>query len=195
MTVRQRIGGVARRHPGVVLLAMPCSVAAVVVLTLWPSGGVPRADRAAALTGVMPVAQHRPAPDFNRPPVTGHGRVSLRGPQRDVVVVSFWASWCAACKSEAGQLRDLAARERAHGVRFLGIDQEDTRAAARAFLASSRPGYPNAYDPDGGLLRAYGGIGLPSTFIVDRRGDIRFQAIGAFRVGAFQAALDKVVAD
>lgn len=170
-------------------------ILAFVVLAMWPAGGISDADHRPAPNGARPVAQDRPAPVFSRSPVTGTGHISLRALHGRVVVVSFWASWCTACTREAPQLRRLAEQERPRGVRFVGVDDEDTRSAARAFVDRFRPGYPSAFDPDGGLLRAYGGIGLPTAFILDRAGRIRYEAAGAVDVAAFATALEHVRAD
>jgi cytochrome c biogenesis protein CcmG/thiol:disulfide interchange protein DsbE len=183
-----------RRHPGLVLVALPAAILVLVLLATWPSGRVSDDDRAAIRAGVVPVAQHRQAPELSGASVSGVGRVRLSQLRGQVVVVNFWASWCTACSREAPRLRTLAREEQGHGVRFVGVDHDDTRSAAAHFLARTHPGYPSVFDPDGRTLRAFGAVGLPSTFIIDRGGRIRYQAIGAFDPGAFQEALDTVLA-
>lgn len=175
----------ARRHPGVTFVALPCVVLALAVLALWPTG--PGAgDPGAGIAGAAPVAQDRPAPDFSEPLVSGAGTLSLNQFRGDVVVVNFWASWCNACRSEVPRLRTLAQQR---GVVLVGVDELDIRSRAQGFVHRLRPGFRSAFDPRGSLLRAFGSDGLPSTFIVDRGGRIRYQALGAVDAAALNRAV------
>jgi cytochrome c biogenesis protein CcmG/thiol:disulfide interchange protein DsbE len=176
----------------VAFVALPCAVLALAVLALWPAGRPASELFAAGNAGVVPVAQDRPAPDFSEPLVGGAGTLSLRQFRGNVVVVNFWASWCTACRNEAPQLRALARRQR--GVVFLGVDEQDTRSGGEGFIRQFGLGYRSVFDPDGSLLRAFGSIGVPSTFIVDRSGRIQYQALGAFDPKAFTRVLAGAVA-
>ncbi len=111
----------------------------------------------------------RSAPDFT---LTGYdGTVyhyaDLRG---KVIVLNFWASWCGPCRAEASGLqqtwRDLQDRD----VIFLGVAQGDTPEHARAYLDEYHITYPNG--PDTGLVQAFGVQGLPTTIVIDRKGNI-----------------------
>lgn len=179
----------ARRHPGLTFVALPCVVIVLAVLALWPAPHTPQQGLAA---GVALVAQDRPAPAFSRPLLSGPGTLSLRQLRGNLVVVNFWASWCAACRGELPRLRDLAHRER--GVVFVGVDEQDTRSSGQAFVRRFRPGYRNVFDPSGGLLREYGSIGLPTTFIIDRTGRIRYQGFGALDAANLRTALARMPA-
>lgn len=180
----------ARRHPGVTFVALPCVIAVLTVMALWPAPHTARASLAASAPGIAPVAEDRTAPDFSRPLVTGGGELTLREFRGNVVVVNFWASWCAACRDEVPRLRVLARGQ--HGVVLLGVDAQDTRSGGQAFLRRLWPGYRSVFDPDGSLLRAFGSIGVPSTFVVDRSGRIRYQAIGVVDPAALRSAVARV---
>lgn len=185
-----RIAAAARRHPGLTFIALPCAVLVILVLALWPaahSTGQPSPGLAA---GAAPVAQDRPAPDFSRSLLAGRSEFSLRRLRGNVVVVNFWASWCRACRSELPQLRALSRQNR--GVVFLGVDEQDSRSSGQAAVRELRPGYRNVFDPDGGVLRAFGSFGVPSTFIVDRAGRIRYATVGEADSAALGAAIAQV---
>ena len=185
-----RIAAAAQRHPGLMFIALPGAVLVLLVLALWPapqtSGGVFGADAA----GAVPVAADRPAPEFSRPLLAGTGQLSSYRLHGNVVVVNFWASWCSACRSELPQLRALS--HETGGVVFLGVDEQDTRSKGQAMIDRLRPDYPNVFDPDASLLHAFRSLAVPSTFIVDRTGRIRYQAFGATDSAALAAAIAEV---
>jgi len=74
----------------------------------------------------------------------------------------------------------LAMLDRRYGeqVRFLGVDVQDTRSAARAFERHYRIRYPSIFDRGASLATELGTFGLPTTYLVDRRGRIAAVLIG-----------------
>lgn len=89
------------------------------------------------------------------------------------VVVNFWASWCEPCRIEAELFEAAWLAEHDNGITFIGVNRQDTRAAALAFLAEFGVSYPNGADDDGTWSRAFGVIGLPTTFFIDAEGQIQ----------------------
>jgi thiol-disulfide isomerase/thioredoxin len=94
-----------------------------------------------------------------------------------VVLVSFFASWCAPCKKELPLLVDLDTRYRSLGLRVVGISidkEEDGIAAARKLVADHRAVYPVLSDRFNLLARRYLGdqAPLPSVFLIGRDGNI-----------------------
>jgi cytochrome c biogenesis protein CcmG, thiol:disulfide interchange protein DsbE len=113
-----------------------------------------------------------PAPKLDFPRLTGGGRIDLAAYRGKVVVVNFWQSSCYPCKQEA---RDLAAAYRAwapKGVVFLGVNAQDLKGPARAYLKRYGVTYPNVRDALGSSFAGWGVTGFPETFFVDRRGRI-----------------------
>jgi cytochrome c biogenesis protein CcmG/thiol:disulfide interchange protein DsbE len=112
------------------------------------------------------------APLFTRPLVNGNGELSLLSLRGKVLVVNFWQSYCAPCTTEAPTLAAAARQWRnAKDVVFLGIDVQDLRGPARAFMKRFGITYPNVSD-DGSLVGRFGVTGYPETFFVDRRGRV-----------------------
>lgn len=121
----------------------------------------------------------RPAPDFSLPTLDGDRTISLSDLRGQVVVVNFWASWCAACREEHPNLLAAWDRYRDQGVVLLGIDEQDTRAAARAYMRELGGDWPILFDADGRVALAYGVYGIPETFFIGRDGVVAFKQIGA----------------
>jgi cytochrome c biogenesis protein CcmG/thiol:disulfide interchange protein DsbE len=86
------------------------------------------------------------------------------------VVVNFFASWCYACNREAAVLTAAARRARSR-VLFLGADVNDYGPAARRFLRTHRVPFA-AVRSGSSIVKAFGLIGLPETFYLDRRGHV-----------------------
>lgn len=88
-----------------------------------------------------------------------------------VVVVNFWASWCAPCRREGPDLVTVAEETTADGVTFLGINIRDDRAKAEAFENSLGFPYPSLFDPSGRLALQFSDVPpntIPATIIIDR---------------------------
>jgi cytochrome c biogenesis protein CcmG/thiol:disulfide interchange protein DsbE len=134
-----------------------------------------------------------PAPDFTL--VTYDGETytlsELRG---RVVVVNFWASWCAPCGDEADDLELAWQTYRDQGVMFLGIDYVDSEAEGLAYLAQYGITYPNGPDLRSQISDAYRIRGVPETFIVDANGVITFFAERPIAFSELSAAIESALA-
>jgi cytochrome c biogenesis protein CcmG/thiol:disulfide interchange protein DsbE len=120
----------------------------------------------------------QPVPDFDLAPAMpgrpGLSSISLRGGRTHLVNV--FASWCLPCRVEAPQLAELARR----GVPIDGIAVRDRQEDLTAFLANyGDPFRAIGADVDRRVQMEIGSAGVPETFIVDGRGIIRHQHIGA----------------
>jgi peroxiredoxin len=95
-----------------------------------------------------------------------------------VVLVDFWASWCAPCKTSFPALDALYREYHTGGLEVLAVNLDERRRDAEAFLV----GHPHAlnvlFDAKGASAEAFGVQGMPSSFIIDRDGVIRFTHMG-----------------
>jgi thiol-disulfide isomerase/thioredoxin len=124
-------------------------------------------------TVVYAGADRKPAPVVQGSTVDG-GSFDLASVRGHVVVLNFWASWCAPCRSEAAELEAVHQSTKDSGVTFVGVDSRDERDAARAFL-TGRVTYPSLYDPSGRIALRFTDVPpttLPATLIVDKDGKI-----------------------
>ncbi len=95
------------------------------------------------------------------------------------VILNIWASWCDPCRQEARLLQRGWEAGRAKGVLFLGLNMEDAREDARAFLRAFHQDYPHVRDPTKDTARRWGATGIPETFFISRQGKVVGHVIGA----------------
>jgi peroxiredoxin len=122
-------------------------------------------------------------PDGERPPEfsgrTADGQtVSLAGLRGKVVLVNFWATWCVECRPEMPMFEQLHRDFVRDGLAILGVNVREGEKAIRDYARELGLTFPLVLDPKGEISRAYGVIGLPTTFLVGRDGRAVARAIG-----------------
>ena len=132
-----------------------------------------------------------PAPGFSLPLFDG-SEVSLGDLRGQVVVLNFWASWCAPCRAEAPGLQSVWEQYEDRGVVFLGVTYKDAEAASLEFVETFGITYANGVDAQGRISRAYGVVAVPETFIIDRDGDVAWVHIGAVKADALSRELARL---
>lgn len=153
--------------PGLLLAG---AVGGAVLLLLRP------AERAAPGPSLAVVGDRRSfefsGPALTPPPSQLRSR-ELRGTP---VFLEVWGSWCVACRAEAPMLARLA--RSSAGVRFVGLDVEDSRRDGRDFVRRFGLGFPHVFDPKARLARRLGVFGVPTFFLIDRRGRLAATLVG-----------------
>lgn len=95
-----------------------------------------------------------------------------------VVYVDFWASWCIPCRKSFPWMNNLSAQYQAQGLVILSINLDHSRVLADEFLAQIPANFPVIYDPKGTIARKYQLKGMPSSFIINREGQIVSAHVG-----------------
>ncbi len=119
----------------------------------------------------------KPAPVFSLPQLKNETlTVSSEDFKGEVTLLNVWATWCVSCRAEHKVLMRLAKRE---GVRIYGLNYKDTRPEAIKWLKFyGNPYVANAFDADGRVGIDWGVYGTPETFVIDKKGTIRYKHIG-----------------
>ena len=121
------------------------------------------------------------APEIGREDLNGRV-VSLRSLRGKVVIVDFWASWCAPCREEMPVLNRLQERYREQGLVVIGVNVDNNVRNARTFLRRTPVQFRIVHDPGKEVADRYNPPRMPSSYLVDRRGVIRHVHEG-FRSG------------
>lgn len=143
-----------------------------------PAGRLAAAALAAALIAVAPATPagqsgSEPAPAFTLPTRDG-GSISLEHLRGQVVMINFWASWCGPCRQEFPILDEMYRKYRPMGFTLVGVNVESETADAERFLESTPVTFPIAWDSANAVSGAYGVSAMPTTLIVDRKGNVRW---------------------
>ena len=131
-----------------------------------------------------PKASGNLAPDFTVKDIDGR-KLTLSDYKGKVVLLNFWATWCAPCRTEIPHFVEMQNRFGPDGFQVIGISMDDDPKPVREFAQQFGLNYPVAVGDDK-LAEKYGGVlGLPISFIIDREGRIYGKHIGAADVAVF----------
>lgn len=141
-----------------------------------------------------PVIIEEPAPEIVAPFLYGDKEVRLSDQLGKVVVLNFWASWCLECKEEHRFL--LAINKRfegnAHFVMY-GVNYQDKDHLAKAYLEEHGNNFEHVVDLKGKISIDYGVYGVPETFVIDKKGVIRYKHIGPVMGDVYSHIIEKVI--
>jgi cytochrome c biogenesis protein CcmG, thiol:disulfide interchange protein DsbE len=111
------------------------------------------------------------APNFNLTTSAGE-QVTPRNFGGKVLVLNFWASWCAPCVQEAPSLNEFAKTFKDSGVVVLGVSVDRNEQMFQNFVKHFGVSYPTARDPQEDISYRYGTYKIPETYIIDRNGKV-----------------------
>jgi peroxiredoxin len=121
------------------------------------------------------------APSFSAPTLQGR-TLSLESLRGKVVFLDFWASWCAPCAQSLPVLDALRGEFGPEDFQVLAVNVDRDPRKAEDFLSRRPVGYPSVSDPEGALPVRFGVQTMPTSFLIDREGVIRYVHRG-FRKG------------
>jgi cytochrome c biogenesis protein CcmG, thiol:disulfide interchange protein DsbE len=144
--------------------------------------------------GVRPVKDRTPVADLMFPQLNGSSW-RLSDHRGQVVLINYWASWCAPCRQETPGLIDLARDYRYKGLSVVGVAMDEGgRRAVESFLREFHLPYP-VLMPDLASPAAPAIDALPTTVLVDRNGRAAKSYVGAVRESIFRADVDRLLAE
>ena len=143
--------------------------------------------------GVPPSQQNTVAPAFDLPNIAG-GRTTLASYEGKVVIVDFWATWCAPCIKEIPEYTDFYAKNKSRGVEMVGVIFDSGEPGEiQEFLLKTKVAYPQLLGADDLLGKYHANQGFPTTFVIGKTGQIVKKILGS-PPGKFEG-LQKAVDD
>jgi peroxiredoxin len=188
-----QVGADAPR-PGVrkrfwVALALSTGLALLASWLLYGGGLALIASRLGSTSLPTDVGQR--APDLSLETLDGK-MVRLADLRGQVVLLNFWATWCAPCRAEMPEIQSAYDANRARGFEVLAINLQERPEEIRPFLAELGLSFPVLLDRDGVVSRQYLARALPASYLIDREGIIRYGRIGTLSHDALAEQLRKL---
>lgn len=158
--------GTSRRAVGSLVLALLALAEACGGAAGMGSGGSSASGDKHAMVGVH-------APSFSRPPVVGTSALSTDSAKGKVLVVDFWATYCKPCEKEFPKLQALADK---HGGSMLvyGLSEDESTDGIAAFVKKTGIRFPIGWDQGNAISQRYKLEKMPTSYVVDKKGIIRF---------------------
>ncbi|MGB8772332.1 MAG: TlpA disulfide reductase family protein [Candidatus Korobacteraceae bacterium] len=164
-------------------------VAIIVVFGVYE---VHRRGSGPAKPGGPSSAAHSVAPDFSLQDLDGQP-LKLANYRGKVVLLDFWATWCAPCRDEIPHFVEIQDKYREQGLQVIGISMDDGPKPVREFYQQFKMNYPVALGNEK-LAQAYGGVlGLPVTFLIGRDGRVVSKYIGEVQVPTLEQAIQSLL--
>jgi len=113
------------------------------------------------------------APAFSRPPVVGQHALSTDGAKGKVLVIDFWATYCKPCEKEFPKLQALADKHSGNMLVY-GLSEDESTEGIAAFVKKTGVRFPIGWDQGNAISQRYKLDKMPTSYVVDKKGIIRF---------------------
>ncbi len=130
--------------------------------------------------------------DFTLPTLDG-GNISLGDFKGKVIILDFWATWCGPCRIEMPGFVELQKEYREKGVQIIGVsfDRGNIKKVI-GFREDYNINYPILMD-DGSVARKYGVSAIPTTYVIDREGNLFKKYVGSREKNVFKNDIEELL--
>ena len=139
-----------------------------------------------------------PAPAYVSQTLSGDS-ISLASMRDKVVLLNVWATWCHPCRTEIPELRAIQERYKDRGLELVGVsvDAEGNDEGIREFMKEFDMQYPVWRDPGEHVSTQFLVIGVPATFLIDRKGILRWRKTGPIAPNdtSLSGAIERAIAN
>lgn len=149
-----------RIHPSKVFLFLSVAMLLVILFALFPVRSEKKSEEF--------------APSFSLPSVGSGQMVKLSDLKGKIVLVNFWATWCAPCLSEMPAFQEIYERYRDQGLEVVAIsvDEPENLSKIKKVVADFGLSFSVLHDTDSEVFYEYGVLGVPETFFIDKQGKL-----------------------
>ena len=159
------------------IFAVACSAAVVAC----GGSGQPAADASSETSSVI----GQVAPDAEFAALQGKDTIKLSSLRGKVVLLDFWASWCAPCQEELPLLDDLAVRLKGKDIEIIGVSLDENKEDAEKFLKrKSSWALTLGHDPEQTVADQFKPPKMPTSYVIDSKGVVRHMNAGFERSDA-----------
>jgi thiol-disulfide isomerase/thioredoxin len=145
---------------------------------------------AVATAAVAASSDAGPAPEFALGALNG-GKATLSQYKGQVVMINFWATWCGPCQQEMPLLDQMYKKYKGAGFTLLGVNVDKDAPPVKDLLTKKPVSFPVLLDPENKVSKIYRVNAMPSTVIVDRKGNVRYVHKG-YKAGDENEYLDRI---
>ena len=104
--------------------------------------------------------------------------LDLEAYRGQVVWLDFWASWCTPCRRSFPWMNEIVERYADQGLVIVAVNVDHERILAEQFLQETPANFDVVYDPEGSLAKEFEVLGMPSSYLIDRNGNVISSHIG-----------------
>ena len=130
-----------------------------------------------AQAGELKPYKGKPLPDFSLMDLKGE-KHSLSDYKGKVVLLNFWATWCPPCVKEMPSMQRLQDKYQSKDFEILAVNMGEDSTTIEIFLQKMTLNFPILLDSDGAILKQWKIFAFPTTFLVDREGNIAYALFG-----------------
>jgi cytochrome c biogenesis protein CcmG/thiol:disulfide interchange protein DsbE len=156
---------------------MPNASLQFALLAVWFMGS--------SMTLARDIRVDEPAPDFRATTFDGR-KISLADYKGRVLVINFWATWCVPCREELPLLDAYYAVQRKVGLEVIAVATEDSVPPSKLKELAAAVRMPFILELKGPYSTLHG---VPTNYVIDRRGIVRFAKAGAFTLDSLNEVL------
>jgi len=167
-------------------------VVAIAVMVFAPKGNAPL--KVDADVSHLPGEVNFQAPELALENLGGDP-VTLAELRGQVVLVNNWATWCPPCRAEMPELEAYFHAHVDEGFLLVAINSGDTQEQVMAFVEEYDLTFPMWLDPTGLALREFKNNALPSSYVIDRSGTVKFVWTGAVSLEALETYVTPLLAE
>jgi len=175
-------------------------------LLIGGSGCGSDSDPSTPETAPKTSAQARSGPDFSKNPAPAPSvkmttldgeTIQLAEQKGKVVLVNFWATWCAPCRKEIPDLINLYSELKSDGLLVVGVaTDDDGESVVAPFVKREKINYPIVVDTSGTIESKFEAMyGLPTTYVVNAEGQIVRRILGIFPTEEMRPKLETLLKD